>query len=697
MPNKIINKTQTIAIYTMVAAATLALALSGHIPTTISGLLGILVAASWLWEKRKQQTSPAWRWNSLVLLSLCGALVFGIATANIVGAASLFLSALLIVKLFQRKTTKDNKQIILLAFLIIVAASALNSNINYALCFAIFIFSATLSTICTTVQTEGKDFTFTLADRKALLATVLRGSVVMLTIATAIFFTFPRLGFGFLVGLQPPSLGITGFSDQITLGHHGTLSEDNRVIMRVGLPKDSTVSVENIHWRGVAFDHYENREWSRSEQAPKTQKDILVDTAGVSQETILYHPHQRKQRIKQRLGENLQQDIYLEATGYDVLFGASFPASFSVRRGKTIRLTENNDEIRMRYGVRTRYSVLSQIGGATAPHGTEVPASLVYTQLPGSLSAKLLPLAQQMTRGKRTTADKAAAIEQHLQQTFTYTKNLTAPPENIDPVLFFLTSSQRGHCEYFASAMVLLLRSLGIASRNVNGFLGGEWNEYESYVAVRMKNAHSWVEVYDPTFGWKTYDPTPSSLSADNTVVARDTATQRMRRYLDSLRFRWNQWVIEYDQKKQASLLSEISQTIKVMAKTIKQSFIDLDYSRMGLWILPGVLLFIILYIRHKRPHKRTGATAISPNAKKVHSTYHKTLGFVQKVAEAKAHHQTPLQYAQTVLSLKVPGADDFHSLTLLYYQSRYGDKTTMEQVTRAQLLRKKIQRSHKH
>jgi hypothetical protein len=128
--------------------------------------------------------------------------------------------------------------------------------------------------------------------------------------------------------------------------------------------------------------------------------------------------------------------------------------------------------------------------------------------MPHKLRAPLTAMATEWTRGKVTPEDSLAAIEAHLRRDYTYS---TAPqPEtSLDPVLEFLTVSHEGHCEYFASALALLARSIGIPTRMVLGYRVGERSPVGSHYVVRRRNAHAWVEAYLPSGAWAIVDPTP--------------------------------------------------------------------------------------------------------------------------------------------------------------------------------------------
>src|SRR6266567_1874550 len=135
---------------------------------------------------------------------------------------------------------------------------------------------------------------------------------------------------------------------------------------------------------------------------------------------------------------------------------------------------------------------------------TDYPSdiSAAYLQLP-ELDPRIPELTSQITKNAPTPFDKAVAIENYLRTRFTYTLKLTGRPGD-HPLAHFLFETRAGHCEYFASAMAIMLRTLGIPTREVNGFLPGEYNDLGGDYIVRASDAHSWVEVYFPGNGWQT-------------------------------------------------------------------------------------------------------------------------------------------------------------------------------------------------
>ena len=180
--------------------------------------------------------------------------------------------------------------------------------------------------------------------------------------------------------------------------------------------------------------------------------------------------------------------------------------------------------------------------------GTTYPPDVVsnYLHLP-ELDRRIPQLAEQITASANSNYDKARAVETYLRTHFGYTLQLSRTVPH-DPLANFLFERKQGHCEYFASSMAVMLRSLGIPSRVVNGFRTGEFNDLTSQYVVRASNAHSWVEAYFPNYGWVAFDPTPGA-----SFPAR-TGWSRVSLYLDAMASFWREWIVNYDVGHQQSL-----------------------------------------------------------------------------------------------------------------------------------------------
>ena len=183
-----------------------------------------------------------------------------------------------------------------------------------------------------------------------------------------------------------------------------------------------------------------------------------------------------------------------------------------------------------------------------------MPARQHYLQLPGGLDPRIARLADSLTAGLDSWFEQAQAVERWLRS-FQYTLELPATAREAT-LEHFLFVRRAGHCEYFSTAMVVMLRTLGIHARNVNGFLGGEWSDFGEYLAVTQNQAHSWVEAWFPGFGWVEFDPTPAG-SGEGT---REAAWFWPGRFLfDGLQHRWNKWVLDFDVDAQSGLFQRWS------------------------------------------------------------------------------------------------------------------------------------------
>jgi protein-glutamine gamma-glutamyltransferase len=169
-----------------------------------------------------------------------------------------------------------------------------------------------------------------------------------------------------------------------------------------------------------------------------------------------------------------------------------------------------------------------------------------YLKLP-PLDNRIPQLAEEVSSAASSNYDKAVALEKYLSTHFGYTLEL---PRSLpqDPLANFLFERKKGHCEYFASSMAVMLRSLRIPSRIVTGFRGGEFNDLTGQYVIRASDAHSWVEAYFPGSGWISFDPTPSGGQPTR------GGWSRMQLYMDAAASFWREWIINYDASHQRSL-----------------------------------------------------------------------------------------------------------------------------------------------
>ena len=131
-----------------------------------------------------------------------------------------------------------------------------------------------------------------------------------------------------------------------------------------------------------------------------------------------------------------------------------------------------------------------------------------YLQLPEHLDPRIPELARKLADAEPSPYRRASAIQRYLTTQYGYTLQLPSQPP-ADPLADFLFHRRRGHCEYFASSMAVLLRTVGIPSRIITGFRGAQFNQINSTYIVRASDAHSWVEAFIPGAGWIAFDQLP--------------------------------------------------------------------------------------------------------------------------------------------------------------------------------------------
>lgn len=144
--------------------------------------------------------------------------------------------------------------------------------------------------------------------------------------------------------------------------------------------------------------------------------------------------------------------------------------------------------------------------------GTDYPAWVTdrYLQLPDTITERTRNLARDLAAGQPSAFDTALAVQTYVRQTITYNEDISAPPRDQDVVDYVLFDSQEGYCEYYASAMAVLLRAEGIPARVVGGYFPAPFDAESEGFLYREKNAHLWVEVFFPGYGWIPFEPTAS-------------------------------------------------------------------------------------------------------------------------------------------------------------------------------------------
>jgi hypothetical protein len=221
-------------------------------------------------------------------------------------------------------------------------------------------------------------------------------------------------------------------------------------------------------------------------------------------------------------------------------------------------------------------------------------------QLP-SLDPRIAVLARTLTAGTPGDLERARIIERRLRTDFAYTLELP-DRETADPLAYFLFNRRKGHCEYFASAMAVLLRTLGIPARLATGFQSGIYNDVSELWLVRAGDAHSWVEAWVPGRGWATFDPTPPDPNPH-----RFALFTRLALYLDATETFWQEWVVTYDIARQGTLAYRMEQSAHrlgirwfdavLAVRSGWNTFVSGGARRFGIPVAGGVAMFFLLWL----------------------------------------------------------------------------------------------------
>ena len=247
-----------------------------------------------------------------------------------------------------------------------------------------------------------------------------------------------------------------------------------------------------------------------------------------------------------------------------------------------------------------------------------------------------------------------------------------------DPVADFLFNVRSGHCEYFATAMAVMLRTQGIASRVVNGFLPGEYNEAAGAYTVRQSDAHSWVEVYFPqTNSWVTFDPTPP---AGRTSRARSGLAGQLSKYSEALELMWFQYVIGYDKQEQRSLATSLRSRLIDLRRGAAARWEDVHrvFPSTVSFVVSAILAFATVFIavllttRIRRLGWRQGLTVwmgVGHGESSRVDFYQRLLNLLAKRGLTRETHLTPLEFAAQV------GATEAAVITTAYNRVRFGNQ----------------------
>jgi transglutaminase-like putative cysteine protease len=674
-------------------------------PWTDAGLiLGLVVALS---LPSRWQSMPVFRHvaNAAPIVLFLAEAIRLISGRSPLDVAIEFAATLQIIRLATRRGAAHDQQIIVLALLHFVAGTVIGGGLTYGLCFVGFLVVAPGALVLSHLRREvegnyrqgARDRTGLPVDvprilrsrrvvgRTFLLCTCLM-SIPIFLFTAALFVVFPRVGLSLLLLNHPRSGRMVGFSDHVDLGDVGVLRSDPAIALRFeksDAPEPPPARL-TLRFRGTAFDAYDGRSWARTQLAR-----FPADHAKESSDTYqLVQPVDMEFRYPNPKTDP-HVSIDLEPIDPPVVFLPPRTVNVFLRSQSQVILGERlalyrGPEGEFRYSGSDGHGIRYEV--YTAPEN-EVFSDRIsegdrarYLAVPKSLPSRIATLALEWTQGKTTDEEKARALLDHLQRDYRY--DLNSPSGGKDqPLDHFLFESRRGHCEFFSTAMAIMLRQVNIPSRSVTGFVGGSYNRFGHYYAVRQGDAHSWVEAFvgERDRGtWRTFDPTPTA--GTQPIESTIGAFAYSRDIVEALSERWNRYVVGYDLRTQVRVYEDLAQRYELLRSRRRASCgFFTNRTRAGLLLVGGVMGMACAYWLSRRVRvarraaQRRSVRAIDLRREDGATMYTEIESALRELGLVRPVGLPPLRYAEQMGEKSHPLAEEALSLTKTYLEVRFG------------------------
>lgn len=609
--------------YATVACGVFALALAGGLGWPFALILALLLAAAWKLEGTRWQLS-----ERVSLLAVLASLPlfyidwklqtgpFAVESARAsVSALGHFIVFLSLVKIFGAKQDRDWLFLYLISFFEVLLAAGLSLSPRFIAALFLYTFAALTTVICFEIRKARRRVPahatrYLRAAKKGRLGRLLHRSddntratktpragdarrflfvslcllALIFALAAPLFFFVPRLGGSALARAGGGVAGLVGFSDEVTIGEYGRLQQTEQVVMRVRVEDPYAARNLYLRWRGVALDEFDGRTWRRTIPSDSPARIYLKPD---EHNLFRFGTTQAIERLT-------TQTFFVEPNDTPVLFAASRAVAVQGALPYIGRDSEGDLSSRAHPNERVSYRVYSDttdmsLEALRSDHRafTRVVADR-YLQLPPRLDPRITQLTRSITGETDNRYDAARVVEQYFKNNFRYSLDLEARGD--DPLADFLFRVRAGHCEYFATSMTVMLRSVGIAARVVNGFQMGEYNDAADVYTVRQSDAHSWVEVYFPQEdSWIAFDPTPATGRPGH--GAQGGLRGAFSKYAEALEMFWIQWVVGYDRQDQQQLATDARHGLAAYQQTGTHLFATLTATLSTFWSHASTLL----------------------------------------------------------------------------------------------------------
>jgi len=536
-------------------------------------LVIVVIALAWrsLQNLGKIRELPKWMLIPLVLFGGIG--VFA-EYWTIVGRDA-GLALLTVMTSFKFLESKSHRDMLILVFLcyFLIATHFLYSQSIFT---AVMMFITLIVITATLITLNQRDDSVSVLERVRSSSKLVALSVPLMLI---LFVLVPRIP-GPLWGLQSEQRGgVTGLSDQMSPGKISNLIRSNEVAFRVDF-KGEVPAQNRLYWRGPVMAKYNGYSWTQAPRRPLHRLNVTVSEPGIDY-TVTLEPNGERWLLALDIPTRMIKD------------------SFMTQDFQLVSKQKINDL--KRYSTQSRLAY--QIGV------DEARDYLVLTrQYPEKFNPKTIALGKSLARRfDNPTAIASEVLNMFRQQEYFYT--LQPPALGNNSVDEFLFDTRRGFCEHYAGSFALIMRSAGIPARIVTGYQGGEYNSVGNYLIVRQSDAHAWTEIWIEKRGWVRIDPTaavsPSrieqglddALSDEGSsfrIKNRNPIFGNLLYSWDNAKHNWNDWVLNYDRRKQQNFLSKLEIGI--------ENWSDMVFTLVFLLLSVTALFWFIVWYRERPP-----------------------------------------------------------------------------------------------
>ncbi|WP_171818229.1 transglutaminase TgpA family protein [Pyxidicoccus fallax] len=509
-------------------AAFTSMAVSGQLPVWTLALFALALvcalAGRRVFAKREKLTA-------LLLLVVAAALGLNVlaGAVNLVVAACAFAGLISAHRLLSAPDSATDGQVHLSGLLMVAGGAALSGELVYGLFLVAFGVLSSMALALGVVEAsvpEGEPVPV-----RQVMRPLATGVAFAVAGAVAFFILFPRLNWNMMGPRASPGLGAAsaGFSNTVRLGGTGTIKGNPRIVLRSTLSPDPGKEALDAYWLGRTYDIFDGQEWTSA--GPQRRGSTFMVTLRPGSEDLV---HQRVELLPAYGARTL---VALEtpsrlgnAVGQHQ--AGSRRVGIQEQPGGEVRFTDP--------ALAYTYEAYSRPPGGSGHELKDLPAEEqdALLTIPEDLDPRVAQTAARVLNGEREPLAAAQKLAGWLQRELTYTLELSGDVE--DPLANFLFVRKAGHCEHFATALTLMLRTQGIRARLATGFFGGE--RVDGAYIVRAGDAHAWTHVLVPGRGFVTVDATPPAHRASQSSVL----LQRLLSFYEAVEARWRNSVVDY-------------------------------------------------------------------------------------------------------------------------------------------------------